>query len=360
MRLLHTADLHLGKRLLALPLDADQRHILRQIVSAVRSLHVSAVLLSGDIFDRLSPPAAAVSLLDDFLVDLHAAGAQVFAVAGNHDSPERLDYAARLLSHDGIHIAGVVHGVAPTVTLHDGHGEVVFYLLPYVRPGNVRDAWPGVSSLTEGIRQALAGLDPSARNVLVTHQLALPAAAAAASPEPDAVDAALFSAFDYAALGHLHGAGRVALPEVRYAGAPLAYTTDEAGRVKSFTLIDLEEKGNVRVEEVPLEPLHPMRRTEGYLDEILQAEPFSEDYVHVRLLDDGPVLDAMKRLRGRFPNLVRLEWLAHAAPERTKRLERARREPLELYGEFFRLMNGRELSEDEERLLREAADEAAL
>ena len=360
MRFLHISDLHLGKRLCAFGMEDDQSFILGEIVRAAAEEGVDAVLIAGDVFDRLNPPAQAVALLDEFLTRLREAGIEVFAVAGNHDAPERLDYAARLLDRQGVHIAGTFRETAPCVRLEDGHGPLNVWLLPYVRPGNVRDVWPGCRTLTEGIRTALAGVDPAVRNVLVTHQLALPASALADCAEPDAVDAALFSGFDYAALGHLHSPMSVGRPETRYAGSPLAYSTADAGRTKTLTLAELGPKGSVKLRELPLCPLRPLRRLEGELDEVLRDNPPSEDYLHVRLTNRDPVLDAMKRLRARFPNLLRLEWTARSAPAQTEVSALPRREPLELYGEFFRLMNGRELTENELCLLREAGEEALL
>lgn len=360
MRILHTADLHLGKRLYGVGLEEDQRWILQQIADVAVAEQAAAVLLAGDVFDRMNPPASAVSLLDDFFVRLRADGMEVFVVAGNHDSPERLDYAARLLNREGVHIAGVFREKPPVFRMEDEHGAVFFHLLPYVRPGNVRDVWQDAATLSDGIRAALADADPSARNVLVSHQFALPASGVAESAEPDVVDAALFSAFDYAALGHIHSGMRVGLPMTRYAGAPLAYSTDEAGQTKTVSIVDLQEKGNTTAREIPLRPLHPLRRAEGELDDILRDEPPSEDYLHIRLTNRDPVLDAMSRLRSRFPNLLRLEWTARSAPERTRRVENVRRDPLELYAEFFRLMNGRDPTENELSLLREAGEEAAL
>ena len=254
MKLLHLADLHLGKSVLEAPMLEEQKSLLQNVVHIAIEQSVDVVLISGDIYDRSVPPADAVEVLDAFLHTLHTAGKLVLAIAGNHDSPERLEFGSRIFAEQGIHIAGIYSGHVPLVKLEDSIGVVNLYLLPFVKPVNVRETLGvDVSNTDEAVCAALSSLPlcPDERNVLVAHQFVC---AGEQAPETcdsetlsvggsDQVNVSAFDGFDYVALGHLHRAQRIGRDTVRYAGSPLKYSLSEVTHVKSVSVVTLGKKG---------------------------------------------------------------------------------------------------------------------
>jgi exonuclease SbcD len=368
MKFLHLADLHIGKRVNEFDLMEDQRYILKQILAIADENRPDAVLLAGDLYDRSVPPGTAVELLDEFLTQLVHRGLPVFAVSGNHDSPERLDFGSRIMRHSGVTIAGSFHGTPQKVTLSDEYGPVNIWLLPFLRPAMAEPFFPPeqTSSYDAAVCAAIgaAGIDAGERNVLVAHQFVT---AFGKQPETcdsetisvggaDQVDASAFDVFDYVALGHLHGPQRIGRPEVRYAGSPLKYSFSEARQKKSVTFVELKEKGRVEISTVPLTPLHEMREIRGPIAELTKPENAAfgsrEDYIRATLTDGHAVADAAERLRAVYPNLMTISFengrTSEAEPSKTAASgDVAHRTPQELFEEFYRNQNERELPENE-------------
>ena len=370
MRFLHLSDLHLGKYVLETSMLEEQRLFLTQAIDCAKERQADGVLLAGDLYDRSVPPAEAVEVLDDFLAGLNAAGIPVFAVAGNHDSPERLQFGSRILAGRGVHIAGVYDGTIPSVPLMDSFGTLTVHLLPFVKPATVRARLDTDAATTEAaVRAALCEVarDDGQRHVLVAHQFVC---AGGEQPETcdsetpavggsDAVDVSAFDGFDYVALGHLHRAQRMGRDTVRYAGSPLKYSLSEVGHRKSFTLVTLEEPGNVQIEQIPVTPRRDLRRIRGELDALLEAARESpdgrDDYIWA-VLTGEPVLDPAERLRAVYPQLLHVEY-AHTGQADTVTAAAARLEEQtdeQLFAAFFEKMNGHPMTEREYARLRVA------
>ena len=250
----------------------DQKYILEQILALLDAHPVDGVLLAGDLYDKPVPPAEAVRLLDWFLTQLAARGLPVFAISGNHDSADRVAFGSALLETSRVYVSPVFSGAPQPICLADEHGPVDVYLLPFLKPASVRHVWP--DEPIESYNDALACVlrhctpDPVHRSLLVAHQF-VAGAAACESEEPsvgglDCVDAALFDAFDYVALGHLHSPQKVGRDTLRYCGTPLKYSFSEAHQHKSITFVDLGEKGCVDISTAPLTPLHDLREVRGH------------------------------------------------------------------------------------------------
>lgn len=365
MRLLHLADLHLGKKLNEAPLLEDQRFILGQILAVLDREQAEAVLIAGDVYDKPVPPAEAVSLLDDFLTRLSLRGVPVILISGNHDSAERLAFGARLLAGQKVFLApayDAAHAAVQPVRLKDAHGEICVWPLPFLKPAHVRAAFPElpIITYTDALRAAIAAmpLEDGMRNVLVCHQF-LTGSERSESEEVsvgglDNVDASVFERFDYVALGHLHRAQQVGRPSVRYAGSPLKYSFSEARDSKSVTLIDLGAKGDVSIRAVPLSPRRELRELRGAYDELTLRANYqhtaTDDYLRVILTDEDDVPDALARLQTIYPNLLSLSY--DNARTRLKQTVDAaeapeRRTPLELLADFYALQNNRPLSSEQ-------------
>lgn len=366
MKLLHLSDLHLGKRVNAFSLAEDQRYILGQILEIADREKPQGILIAGDIYDKPVPPAEAVTIFDGFLSALADREIPVFIISGNHDSAERLCFGARLVSARGVYFSPVYDGTLTPITLSDEYGPVDIYLLPFVKPAQLRNLFPEekIDTFTSAVGKALEGLplDPDRRNVLVTHQF-VTGAERCDSEEvsvggSDNVDAGVFRAFDYVALGHLHGPQQVGIESVRYCGSPLKYSFSEAAQEKSVTVVELFQKGTVRVRPYPLRPLREMAEIKGtYMELTDKAFYDSQDrnaYLHITLTDEEDIPEAVGKLRVVYPYLMKLDYdnsrtrqdleIMTAAPEE-------HRSPFQLFSEFYEKQNGSGLSREQEDFL---------
>jgi exonuclease SbcD len=360
MKLIHLSDLHLGKRVNEVSMLEDQEYILTQIIQIIDGEQPDAVLIAGDVYDKSVPSAEAVMLFDGFLCRLAKRRLPVLIISGNHDSPERLAFGGRLMEGAGVYLSPVYNGSVSPVTLSDAHGEVHFWLLPFLKPAHVRRFFPDetVESYTDAIRTAIQRMtiDTSARNVLLTHQF-VTGAQTCESEElsvggSDNVDASVFDGFDYVALGHLHGPQNIGSNRIRYCGTPLKYSFSETSHYKSVTVVELGAKGELQVHTVPLPPRHDLREISGTFAELTDRNYSStaaaDDYLHIILTDEEDVPEALGRLRVLYPNIMRLSYdntrtrssQVIGSAEQVKS-----RSPLDLFEELYQLQNNQPMSE---------------
>ena len=365
MKLMHLGDLHIGKKVNGYSMIEDQRVVLAEIVELAKAKGVTAVLIAGDVYDKEQPSAEAARLYDEFLTALHAAVIEILAVPGNHDSASRLSGLSSILSSNGVSIAKPFGGVVERCELHDEHGVVNVYLLPFISPAVARTALP--EAKIEGYPGALRAvlgtisLDESARNILVAHQFVVGGSEIELSESEvrtigtlDEVPAEFFEDFDYVALGHIHKPQWVVKGKMRYCGSPLKYSFSEVSPNKAVTIIELGEKGDVSFEMPELHPLHDMLELEGTIAELRDyaaEHPESADcYVRVTLTKDD--LQAFAKLKDIFPLLMRLDFKANEERRRTPTRsissgDLASTKPLEIIQMFFKEINGRDMSEAE-------------
>ena len=383
MKLFHLADLHIGKQVHNVSLLPDQRYILERVLEAVERERPDAVLLCGDIYDKPQIAREAEKLYDWFLTELTACGQPVFIISGNHDSAAHVGYFSDLLKKNQLYTtAPEFTGVREPVTLEDEHGPVHFWLMPFLKPVDVRAAYPEeeypdvkTDSYHNAIGSVVAQMDvdPSARNVLLAHQFVVKSVGAGEDTGVeksdsevlsigglDCVGADLFDDFDYVALGHLHRPQKAGRETVRYSGTPLKYSFSEANDTKSITMVELGPKGDVQVKTIPLTPMRDMRRISGSFAEVTAPAFYEEqerdDYLEITLTDDSDVPGAFSQLRTIYPNLLSLRY---AGTDRTfetsnltvKELEEA--DPFDLVSGFFREQTGKELRPEQEGLLKD-------
>lgn len=368
MKLIHLSDLHLGKRVYDFNLLEDQAYILKEILKVIDTEEPDGVIIAGDIYDKSVPSTEAVELLDEFLVQLSRRDLQVFLISGNHDSPERLAFASRLIASAGIHVSPVYHGVIEPIVLTDAYGPVNIYLLPFVKPAHVRRFFPDrkIESYQDALCAAIEALsiDCSGRNVLVTHQF-VTGAVRSDSEEisvggTDNIDAAVFEQFDYVALGHIHGPQNIGSERIRYCGTPLKYSFSEAEHVKSVTVTEIREKGSLSVRTVPLHPMRDLREIEGTYEELTYRPNYegtnTEDYLHITLTDEEDIPDAIGKLRLIYPNLMSLDYnnsRTRSAGVLSDPAEADRKSPLVLFEEFYKEQNGRSMGDEQKDFARE-------
>lgn len=367
MKLIHLSDIHLGKRVNEFSMLEDQAHILKKILAVVDEEKPNGVLIAGDVYDKSVPSTEAVQLFDDFLVRLAERKLPVFIISGNHDSPERLSFANRLIDAVGIHLAPVYNGVVEPITLSDEYGPVNVYMLPFIKPAHVRGFFPDteITGYSDAVAAAIGrmNIDKTQRNVLITHQF-VTGAQRSDSEElsvggTDNIGAEVFCDFDYVALGHIHGPQNMDSGRIRYCGSPLKYSFSEAAQQKSVTVAELKEKGTLEIHTVPLIPRRDMVELKGSYQQLTLRESYEnttyqEDYTHITLTDEEDIPDAVAKLRAVYHNLMKLDYdntrTRHsAAISGAENVET--RSPIDLFAEFYELQNGLPMSAEQTELV---------
>ena len=382
MKFFHLSDLHIGKQLHRYNLKEDQQVILKEVITYAKELRPDAIVIAGDIYDKSVPSAEAVNVFDEFLTDLSEITPEIpiLIISGNHDSPDRLKYASEILKRHHIYLAGNVperpEEHIEKVTLHDAYGEVDFYLLPFMKPAYVKnifvDGTPETYSdaVKEIIKREKIDYKDK-RNVLVSHQFYV--GEKAESPETcdsevlsvggiDNVDISAVQEFDYVALGHLHGAQRVGQEKIRYCGTMLKYSVSEASQKKTLHVVELKEKGSEpEIQKLPLHPLRDVRKLRGTLEEILEAEDGrgSEDYVSVTLTDEVDPYKPKEQLERKFHHILEVRMDNERTRQKLEFSEEQIRigTPFETFCDFYKEMQGQEMSEQEQKILREILSE---
>ena len=377
MKFFHLSDLHIGLKLINRDLREDQEYILDRIVEIAEKEKPDAVVIAGDIYDRAVPSAEACEVFDDFVSKLSEAlpKAHIMMISGNHDSAPRVNVFRSVLQRRGIHMIGNPPQEEgehiEKVRLSDEYGFVNFYLLPFVKPSMIKkivgqDQNGNNLSYDEAIHKLvdMEDIDPSERNVFVSHQFYIPVGKKAEDIERmdseirtvgnvDEVKGDVLKRFDYAALGHIHKPMIVGEECYRYCGTPLACSVSEAGQKKGIVCVELGEKGKVDIRILPLVPRREVRVIEGELEEVLQQR--CEDYVTVIITDkiDLDVIDMQDRLRYAFPYLleIRRKTIRGADYNASVSLE----DELDVYGLCSSFL--KDMDEKERELLKEVINQ---
>ena len=363
MKIMHLSDLHLGKSVLEQSLIEDQRYILDKIIEIINSKEVDVVLIAGDVYDKGIPNVDAVRLFSDFLAKLYKIGIEVFITSGNHDSKDRLSFGNELFIDNGVYIEGVFSGKLKFVELEDDYGKVLIYMLPFVKPADVRGYFPDreINSYQDAIKVILddINIDTSKRNIMMVHQFVTASGVEVERSESenlslggiDNIDVSLFDKFDYVAMGHIHRPQKLIKDTVRYAGSPLKYSFSEVNHKKSVPIIELKEKGNIDIELVELVPIRDMRIIKGKLDNLLDKNIVSlgniDDYISAVITDEDYIMDAIGKIRKVYKNILRLEY----QNKRTEIVDNIdfnvdnvnKKSEIDLFSEFYLKQNNIEL-----------------
>jgi len=313
MRILHLADLHLGKIFHDVHLTDDQEYLLDQAAALAQGERVDTVVIAGDVYDRAIPPAEATELLDRFLSRLVLEyGVRVVIIPGNHDSAERLSFCSRLLRERGVYIAADPFSCTP-LTLTDSWGGVTLFPVPYIEPISLRQTVRDqeIPDFSAAYRYLFSRLPVTGRTVCIAHCYAA-GGEGSESERPLAiggaslVDVDIFSPFTLTLLGHLHRPQRVA-ETVWYAGAPLRYSFSELDHRKELAIYDIGADGTVTRSTFPVTPRRELRAVRGTLEEIIrmgESDPAREDYLSVTLTDRGALFDYGAKIREVYPNVL--------------------------------------------------------
>jgi len=366
MRILHLADLHLGKIFHDVHLTSDQAYLLDQVATLAKDENVDTVVISGDVYDRSVPPVEATEVLDNFLSHLILdLGIKVILIPGNHDSAERIAFGSRLLRDRGLHISADPFACT-SLELTDVHGPLTFLSLPYIEPitfrRNLEDT--DIPDITAAYRHILAGVPTAGRTVCIAHCYTA-GGVGSESERPLAiggtymVDAEVFAPFSLTLLGHLHRPQKVT-PKAWYAGAPLRYSFSELDHDKVFSIFDIDATGAAIRTTFPVRPLRELRQLIGTLDEILtgaESDTACDDYFSITLTDQGALFDYAAKIRSVYPNvlsIVRQQREGEGTIVNPGELRRLTDQ--EIVGRFFAHVAG-DINEDEQTVLTEVLDE---
>lgn len=368
MKILHLSDLHIGKIVLEQSMLDDQKYMLNQIIEKIQEEKIELVLVSGDIYDRGVPPSDAVTVLNNFLKilikDLHL---KVCIIAGNHDSKERLNFGSEIFKSDGLYISSIYNGNIDKVELEDEYGKLNIYMLPYIKPIEVRQFFEedvDVSSYHNAVKEVILkeNINEKERNIILSHQFVTSGGIEPEKSESETlylggtenVDVSCYDKFDYVALGHIHGPQRIGRDTARYAGTILKYSFSEVHQNKSLTVIDFKEKENLKIDLIPLKPLRDMRVIKGPIEELTKEENYSktnrEDYIRAIITNEEQVYDAIGQLRKIYPNVLRLDIENYKAKidseAKLSDLDNIKKkDEVELFNEFYKYQNNQDLNE---------------
>lgn len=374
MKFLHTGDLHIGKKIFELSMLEDQKFILNQIFNIAVREQADALLIAGDVYDRAVPSTEAVELLDDFLTRFIEAGIPVVMISGNHDSPERVAFADRILEKRGLYIAGTYTEPLKTVNFEDEHGPVTIVCMPFVKPA-VAGAGTGAEAVEKLLGAVPIPLDANRRTVLLTHFFVtgekgeVPELSDSETDVNvgglDSIPSGLFRNFEYVALGHIHRPQKIGDGNVYYAGAPLKYSFGEALNEKAVNLVELGEPGTVTVRMIPLKPLHEMRCVKGKLQELMDRQVQDllgderEDYIQATLTDTEELIDPIGTLRSVYPNVLQILLQKNQIDvelEYESSIHSVKKSTVELFSEFYEMLKGEPMDEIRQAVVQEAAE----
>lgn len=379
MKLLHLADLHLGKILQEQSLIEDQEYMLNQIIKLIKKENVETVLISGDVYDRSVPPSEAVNLLDSFLKTLiKELKIKVFIIAGNHDSKDRLGFGSKIFEDEGLYIESKYTGNLRKVELQDEYGQLNIYMLPFVKPVEVKHFFEDdlENNYNIAINKIIGKeeINKRERNIILVHQFVTAGTIEPERTESEVlslggienVDVSNFNDFDYVAIGHVHRPQKIGRDTARYAGTMLKYSFSEINHNKTVSIIEIKEKGDININLVQLNPLRDMREIKGPLEELIKPENYecgnTNDYIKAVIINEEPVYDAIGQIRRIYPNTLKLEIrnskTINNVEEQNINLENIKKKTeLELFADFYKSQNNVELDERQTEIIKNIISE---
>ena len=360
MRFLHTADWHLGRIFYGQYLTDDQAYVLEhQFFTILKEEKIDGILLAGDVFDRAVPPIEAIELWDSIITRLAMDyKVPLFVVSGNHDGAERLEVGRSMLSRSGIHIWGSPHHALQPFEFESSDGKVAICPMPFSEPRRIGDALglsvseskPVDTEVEDSLFSYVESDEQESESTCNLHNYdqmyqawsdclykqvpkGMPSLAISHAfvmggevggsertlsvGGSEQVSPHVFKNFHYTALGHLHGPQRMGADHIRYSGSPLKYSFDEQGQKKSFTIIDMDTKGNVDISTIPVAAKRDVVILEGYFEDLLNNKELQtkhkDDYVQARLLDTMPIMDGMAKLRQVYHRCMTIELAGRIA-----------------------------------------------
>ena len=380
MKILHLADTHIGKKVNGYSMVEDQKYILEKVYEIIEAEKVDRVVVAGDVYDKSIPVVEAVEALNDFLKKLSDMGVKTYIISGNHDSSARLEFGSDLMKNSGIYIAKKFNGKIEVVHDKDEYGDIDFYLLPFIKPVDVKhyygesyepEAFNSYDSAMKVVMENTS-VDESKRNIILSHQFVVGADVSGSEDSPvmvggvDQIGKDNYEKFDYVALGHIHRSQKIQ-ENIRYSGTLLKYSFGEANQTKEVLIVDMKEKGNIEYKTIPLVPLHDMKEVTGIYDKLTLNEFYMsddkgfdrEDYLKIVLEDESDIPGALNVLRSIYPNLMELGYKRNNGVSiniTDGAIKAEQKSPLELVCEFFKKQYNKDLNQDQIKYINEIVE----
>ena len=383
MRIFHMGDWHIGKLVNGFYMTEDQEYILEELCKAIEEKNPDVLLIAGDLYDRSVPPVQAVELLNRYLrkivKDLNT---KIIAIAGNHDSNERIEFASSLLCDSGLYIYGNLKKNIEKITLEDEHGKVNFYPIPYADVPVVRELFKddNIKNYDLAMAKIMEEIDKdfnvNERNIAIAHgyitkvnEEGVEKLEESESEKPlsiggtDFINYNHFEKFNYTALGHLHGPQKVGCEKIRYSGSLMKYSFSEVTQRKGITVVDIDKNGEVNIEIYDLKQRRDFRVKKGTLEELLKdyKNENNEDYIKVILEDKGEILDPMAKLRAVYPNvmeLIREEKLSKRSNNEVLANDIKKKSKVDLFKNFYSEIIGEEVTSEEIEIMEKIISKA--
>ena len=379
MKILHLADLHLGKILQEQSLIEDQEYMLKEIIKIIKNEDIGAVLISGDVYDRSVPPAEAVNLLDNFLkILIKELKIKVFIISGNHDSKDRLGFGSKIFEDEGLYIESKYNGNLRKIEIEDEYGKLNIYMLPFIKPVEVKQYFEDdlENNYNTAINKIIKKekINKEERNIILVHQFVTAGTVEPERSESEVltlggienVDVSNFDDFDYVSIGHVHRPQKIGRDTARYAGTMLKYSFSEINHNKTVPIIDFKEKGNIEINLKELAPIRDMREIKGPIEELLKKENYEKgninDYIKAIITNEETVYDAIGQIRRIYPNTLKLEIrnskTINSVEEQNLNLEKVKKKSeLELFSDFYKSQNNVDLDENQKEIIKDIISE---
>lgn len=370
MKIIHTADWHLGKIIYSNYMTQDQEYILDLFLNYLKNNKTDVLIIAGDIYDRAVPPSEAVELLNKTLskivIDMKI---KTLIITGNHDSNERLEFLNGILSGMNLHIEGKLKTQTKKITYNDEYGNVNFYLLPYVEMQEIKDITKiNFDTKTEALQHIIEkmNINKNERNILIAHEYVLGGETSESERQlniggTEYVDSFVFNDFDYVALGHLHRPQKIKSEKINYSGSLLKYSFSESNHKKGINLITINEKENIKIEKISFTTKKDMKIIKGSFENIMQKES-TKDYLQIILENNTPIYDAINKLRSKYPNILSMDF-----PNlKTNETIQAPKEDLskiksnDLFYKFYKEVKGNKIKDNEKEIVNEIFNEIII
>ncbi|MDN5342692.1 MAG: repair protein SbcD/Mre11 [Oceanotoga sp.] len=376
MKIIHTADWHLGKIIYSNYMTQEQEYILEQFINYVEKNKPDVIIISGDIYDRSIPPSEAVNLLNKVLSNIVIKNKiPTMIISGNHDSEERLEFLNGILSEMDLHIEGKIKKQIKKVIINkNSKDKTNFYLLPYIEMQKVKDLYEiDFQTKNEAMKYIIKEMkiDTNEINILISHEYV------AGGIESDSerilsiggteyIDPQILKDFDYVALGHLHGPQKIKYEKIRYSGSLMKYSFSETNQKKGMNLIEINQKNDIKIKQINFKPKRDMKIIKGLFNEIIKMEN-TDDYLHIIIEDQEPIYEAINKLRIKYPNVLSLEFpnLKTNNDIKTNKKNIKNISPNELFYYFYEEIKGKKINENQktytnklfEEILKERSEE---
>lgn len=387
MKIFHTGDWHIGKLVNGFYMTDDQEFVMEQLFEKIEKEKPDVILIAGDLYDRSVPPLQAVELLNKvFHKIIRVLKTPIIALAGNHDSNERLSFGSELLKESGLYISGNLKNNIDKITLMDEYGPVNFYPIPYADPQIVRDLFEDDKikthddAMNKVVNSIKENINYTQRNIAIAHgyvtykksdndELVLLEESDSEKPlsigGTDLINSICFDGFNYTALGHLHGPQKVGSNKVRYSGSLLKYSFSERKQEKGITIVNIDSEGEVEIELFNFKPRRDLRIIKGELKELLREDIANlenkEDYIKAVLEDVGELLDPMAKLRTVYPNvmeLVREDRLKSSLNNKVVASNIKEKSKFDLFQNFYKDITGEKCTLEEIEVITKIIDKA--